>query len=104
MSTTKSTNGYWSTILDQTKQLISMIGLKREQRKQRKLQNKIDEQCNLFNFNVDPSKGLDRYVVLKGKLYRVILLEQGLSITDENGQYVHDRLLRLSILVQFNKA
>lgn len=85
------------------KQGISTLGLKLEKRKQVKLQKQFDKQCAQHTFNIDPVNGLDRYVILDGSMYRVLLMEQGILVTDETGKSVEDRLLRLKILVQFNK-
>ncbi|KOF30944.1 hypothetical protein BA746_00305 [Vibrio parahaemolyticus] len=102
--TSSCTNGVWSIIQDKVKHITYMIGLKLKKRKEKRLQHKIDKLCKGFNFNVSKEDGVDKYIIYRGILYRIQLIDVGILITDEQGKCVEDKLLRLNLLVQFKRG
>ncbi|KJR15247.1 hypothetical protein [Vibrio parahaemolyticus] len=71
-------------------------------RKEKKLDNTYKTLCESFSFILNPYELPERYVALKGELFRVQFMPEGIKLTDEHNNAVEDKLLRLQIL-QFIK-
>ena len=84
-------------------EIIYQRGLKKELKKQNKLQKKYDVLCSSFNFIINPYEIAERYVVIEGSLFRVRFSESGISVTDSEGQFITDKLTRLQVLNQLKE-
>lgn len=56
--------------------------------------------CASFKFVMKPHEILDRYVIFKGLMYRVQFTAEGVSIQDQNNNFVDCQLTRLQVLKQ----
>ncbi|ENM2832910.1 hypothetical protein AB6Q85_003310 [Vibrio cholerae] len=69
-----------------------------QESKEAKAIKQYNKLCESFTFLIDPYKHTERYLALNGNLYRVIFTKDGVSITDDKGAYVVDKLKRLQVL------
>lgn len=93
-------NFYTTYIQESVKGIISTIGLVWKKKKQRTAEKKYNKQLSKINFTVDPHKTPERYIAIKGQLFRIRFLPEGISLTDVDDNYVTDKLIGLQVLKQ----
>ncbi|MGF1787105.1 hypothetical protein L4D00_15020 [Photobacterium swingsii] len=71
---------------------------KKEFKRKAKEQAAYDEACSNFHFVLDPYHVPERYVVFEGIIYRVQFKQEGVSITDQQGDFIECQLTRLKVL------
>lgn len=93
-------NFYTTYIRDKIQDITSTIGLLWKKKKQRTAEKKYNKQLQKINLIVDPYKTPERYVVIKGELFRIQFKPEGIALTDAKGEYVEDKLTSLQVLKQ----
>lgn len=84
--------------------LISMIGLKRELKKKKRIEKKLNKAISKFNFSLNVHERTDTLVVLDGQLIRVLFSVNGFIIRDDlNDEPITDRLTILKVMERISK-
>ncbi|EOV0168424.1 hypothetical protein ACOIYK_001866 [Vibrio parahaemolyticus] len=104
MNITKSIKFYWLNIQEKVMCLISTIGLKRELKKKKRIEKKLNKAISKFNFSLNVHERTDTLVVLDGQLIRVLFSVNGFIIRDDlNDEPITDRLTILKVMERISK-
>lgn len=99
MTITTSIKNCWSSIQDKWTQIIFTIGSKREQKKQKRVEKKLNKAISKFNFTLKPTDHVDTLVIFNGQLIRVQFTVDGFIVRDDvTDEAITDRLLILQIM------
>lgn len=99
MNITNSITNFCQSIHVRWSQAIYTIGLKLEQKKQKRIERKLNKAIAKFNFTLEPSKHSDTLVVINGQLIRVQFTVEGFVIRDDvTDEPINDRLLTLKVM------
>lgn len=96
-------NGCLQTCHATVTAIIYTNGLKRLKNKELKEQKRYEKLCESFDILIDPFTVPERYIVIRGQMFRIVFKPEGVSVTDSNGDFVTDRLIRLKLLQRLSK-